>query len=49
MMDLTPHLPILQVLVPMFAALLIAFVRQGWLAWSIALAASWLTFAIAIY
>ena len=48
MMDLTPHLPILQVLVPMFAALLIAFVRKGWLAWSIALAATWLAFAIAI-
>ncbi|MEO1281612.1 MAG: monovalent cation/H+ antiporter subunit D family protein, partial [Pseudomonadota bacterium] len=36
-----PHLPILLILVPLFAALLTAFMRSGTLAWAVTLVASW--------
>ena len=48
MMALEHHLPILQVLVPMFAAVLSAFCMRGTTAWAVALAASWGALAIAV-
>jgi len=41
MSDLQQHLPVLQVIVPLFGALLCAFTRRGTLAWLIALAVTW--------
>lgn len=46
MTALTPHLPILQVLVPLIAAVLAAFCRRGATAWMLAIAASWLSLLI---
>ncbi|MCB1377215.1 MAG: monovalent cation/H+ antiporter subunit D family protein [Alphaproteobacteria bacterium] len=43
---MTPHLPILQVLVPLISAVLAAFCRRGATAWFIALAASWVSLAV---
>jgi multicomponent Na+:H+ antiporter subunit D len=42
------HLPVLQILVPLFAAVLTAFLRRGRPAWIVALAASWLSLAISL-
>jgi multicomponent Na+:H+ antiporter subunit D len=47
MSGLAAHLPILQVIVPLFGALLTGFLRRGNAAWAIAAAATWLTLAIA--
>lgn len=46
MNDLTQHLPILQVLIPMIGALIAALVRNGTLGWVIALVATWLSLAV---
>lgn len=48
MKAITVHLPILQVLIPLMAAVLTAFSRRGATAWFLALAASWLSLAIAV-
>lgn len=48
MSALTPHLPILQVLVPLISALLVAFLRDGRVAWVAAVAACWATFGITL-
>lgn len=48
MTTVTHHLPILQVLVTMFAAVLSAFCIRGTTAWAIALVASWGAFVIAV-
>jgi multicomponent Na+:H+ antiporter subunit D len=45
---MTAHLPVLQVVIPLLAAPLCALVRNGRIAWGIALATSWTTFGIAI-
>lgn len=42
------HLPVLQVVVPLMAAPLCAIFRKATIAWLIALAATWMTFVIAI-
>lgn len=42
------HLPILQVLVPLIAALLVAFLRDGRAAWALAVIASAATFGISL-
>ena len=47
-MDLTPHLPALQVIVPMLCAPLILLLKPRGLAWAGATAVSLLTFAIAL-
>jgi multicomponent Na+:H+ antiporter subunit D len=44
---MTSHLPILQVVVPLMAAPLIVLLRQGTVAWVIAVAVSWAALAIA--
>lgn len=41
MSEVIRHLPILQVIVPLFGAMLVAFTRRGTLAWLIALAVTW--------
>ncbi len=41
MSDLNSHLPVLQVIVPLFGALITALLRNGRLAWSITLIISW--------
>lgn len=46
MNDLTQHLPILQVLIPMIGALIAALVRNGTLGWVIALVATWSSLAV---
>lgn len=48
MSKLAEHLPILQVVVPLLAALLCALLRRGSLAWALALAVSWIMPVIAI-
>ncbi len=48
MMAFEHHLPILQVLVPMFAAVLSAFCMRGTTAWAVALVASWAALLIAV-
>ena len=48
MTALLPHLPILQILVPLMAALLAALLRNGRAAWAVALAASWISLAITL-
>ncbi len=47
-MDLTPHLPALQVIVPMLSAPLVLLLKPRGLAWAGATAASLLSFAIAL-
>ncbi|TDG12817.1 monovalent cation/H+ antiporter subunit D family protein [Seongchinamella unica] len=47
-MDLTPHLPALQVIVPMLSAPLVLLLKPRGLAWAGATAASVLSFAIAL-
>jgi multicomponent Na+:H+ antiporter subunit D len=47
-MGLSAHLPILQVLVPLAAAVLSAFFRRSGAAWFVALVATWAAFAISI-
>ena len=42
MAPLEPHLPILQVLVPLLGALLSGFIRRGTTAWAFALVVSWI-------
>jgi multicomponent Na+:H+ antiporter subunit D len=42
------HLPVLQVLVPLIAAVLTAFLRRGRAAWVATLAASWLSLAVSL-
>ena len=44
---MSAHLPALQVVLPLFAAVLAALIRVGWVGWAIALVASWGAFAIA--
>jgi multicomponent Na+:H+ antiporter subunit D len=48
MTEIALHLPVLQGLVPMFAAVLTAFMRRGNSAWLMAVAASWLSLAISL-
>ena len=43
------HLPALQVVVPLLAAPFCALFRKGPLAWAIAMASSWVAFAIAVF
>lgn len=43
-----PHLPILQVVLPLLAAPACVLLRQGRLAWLLALAVAWLSFAVAL-
>lgn len=45
---IAPHLPALQVVIPLLAAPLCAIIRRGFIAWLITLIASWLAFAAAI-
>ena len=47
-MDLTPHLPALQVIVPLLASPLILLLRPRGLAWAGASAVALLSFAIAL-
>jgi len=47
-MSITPHLPALQVAVPLLSAPLIVLLRPRGLAWAAALAASLMTFAVAL-
>lgn len=47
-MDLTPHLPALQVVVPMLSAPLVALLHPRGLAWAGAMAAALVSFAIAV-
>lgn len=44
---ISSNLPALQVVVPLFGAIVCALVRRGWLAWFFALAATWMTPLIA--
>jgi multicomponent Na+:H+ antiporter subunit D len=48
MTEIALHLPVLQVLVPMFAAVFTAFMRRGNSAWLLAVAASWLSLAVSL-
>ncbi|MGE0630025.1 MAG: monovalent cation/H+ antiporter subunit D family protein [Hyphomicrobiaceae bacterium] len=48
MMALESHLPILQVIVPLFGALITAFMRRGTLAWLSALIVCWAAAAISV-
>lgn len=48
MSAVTSHLPILQVLVPLISALLIAFLRDGRAAWLMAVLAAWATFGVTL-
>ncbi len=48
MKQIIPHLPILQVLVPLFGALLVALMRRGPLAWALALLVCWVMPVIAL-
>ncbi|MEZ5810852.1 MAG: monovalent cation/H+ antiporter subunit D family protein [Rhizobiaceae bacterium] len=48
MTALEPHLPILQVLVPLFGALLTAFMRAGTRAWLLATVVAWASAAISV-
>lgn len=48
MTALMPHLPILQVLLPLVAAVIAAFCRKGGTAWAVALLATWGSLAIAV-
>ena len=41
MIDLQPHLPILQVIIPLFGSLVTALTRRGTLAWSITVIVVW--------
>jgi multicomponent Na+:H+ antiporter subunit D len=45
---ISPHLPVLQVVVPLLSAPLCVLFRSRWPAWGLALAASWVSFAIAL-
>lgn len=45
--QLSAHLPVLQIVVPLIAAPLCLLLRRGALAWGVALAASWVALAIA--
>jgi multicomponent Na+:H+ antiporter subunit D len=45
---MTDHLPVLQVIIPLLAAVLCAVVRRGRITWAIALATTWASFWIAI-
>ena len=47
-MSITPHLPALQVVVPLLSAPLVVLLRPQGLAWAAAVAASLMTFAIAL-
>lgn len=47
-MNLTPHLPALQVVVPMLSASLVVLMRVRWIAWATTTLVSMLAFAIAI-
>jgi len=47
-MNLTPHLPALQVVIPLIAAPLTVLMRRRGIAFGIALAASWIAFLISI-
>ena len=42
MKAIEPHLPILQVLVPLLGALVSGFIRRGTTAWAFALAVTWI-------
>jgi multicomponent Na+:H+ antiporter subunit D len=48
MTALVPHLPALQVVVPLIGAVLSAFIRRGTTAWAFALVVTWITPVIAI-
>ncbi len=48
MIDFSPHLPALQVIVPMLSAPLVMLLRQHRLSWALAVAASICAFAIAV-
>jgi multicomponent Na+:H+ antiporter subunit D len=48
MRAILPHLPILQVVVPLIGALLAALLRRGTTAWALALVVSWIMPAIAV-
>ncbi|CFX61194.1 NADH dehydrogenase (Quinone) [Candidatus Filomicrobium marinum] len=41
MIDLQPHLPILQVVIPLLGSLLTAFIRRGTLSWLVTLIVTW--------
>ncbi|MGF1640217.1 MAG: monovalent cation/H+ antiporter subunit D family protein [Rhodospirillales bacterium] len=45
---ISPHLPVLQVVVPLIAAPACVLVRHGTIAWALALVITWSTFAIAL-
>lgn len=47
-MSFETHLPILQVLVPLFGAVLSAFLRRGTTAWAFATVVTWLTFVVSV-
>jgi len=47
-MNLAPHLPALQVVVPLIAAPLTVLLRQRSVAFAVALVASWLALAISL-
>ncbi|MCB1509729.1 MAG: monovalent cation/H+ antiporter subunit D family protein [Hyphomicrobiaceae bacterium] len=49
MSSIEAHLPILQVLVPLFGALVSAFFRRGVFAWAVALVVSWACFFISAW
>ena len=49
MMALEPHLPILQVVVPLFGAIFTAFLRNGVWSWAAALVISWICPIIAAW
>lgn len=48
MIELQPHLPILQVIIPLLGSLLTALTRRGTLAWAITLAVTWTLPVIAV-
>lgn len=47
-MNISAHLPALQIIIPLIAALLAAMSRRGWAAWGIALLVTWTVLAIAV-
>lgn len=48
MNDLQPHLPILQVILPLLGSVLVALMRRGTLAWGVTLVVTWMLPVIAV-
>lgn len=48
MNDLTQHLPVLQVLIPMIGAMMAALLRNGAVGWAITLVATWLSLIVCV-